>query len=110
MTDTTETRPFDLAAAEEVLRKLQDLQENDSLPILLRVRAPDDRFDLVLDDCYQEIIDSATALRTSISEYDSYIDKTHGVMRVRANAHLGRALIQRDDLFWHVGWDSDRWR
>ena len=110
MTQTSETRPFDAQASDEVLKKLHGLSENDSLPVVLKVRAPGDDFSLVLDDCWQEVIESAAALRTSVSEYDTYIDKTRGYIHIRVNAHLGRSLVQRDDLFWFVGWDSDRWR
>lgn len=110
MKETTETREFDAKASEEVLKKLDGLSEDQTLPVVLKVRAPGDQFDMVLDECWQEIVDSAAALRTSVSDYDSYVDKKQGFIHVRVNPHLGRSLIQRDDLFWFVGWDADRWR
>ena len=110
MTDTSETRPFDAKASEELLKKLHDLGPDDTLPVVLRVRAPQDQFESVLNECLDEVIETAAVLRTSVSEYDIYIDKTKGLIHARVIPNLARDLVQRDDLFWSVGWDSDRWR
>lgn len=107
---TTENRPFDRAACQTVLASLHGLEPDDTVALVLHARAPDDDFELVLDECWERVVDLAAALRTSVSDRDVFIDKTHGALHVRATPNFTRALVQETNYFWAVTIDQDRWR
>ena len=110
MNETTETREFDSAAAEDVLNRVQGLGEDETIALILSIRAPDDDFGQVLDECWHEIENQAKMLDVTVSEFDSFIDQKSGKIHLKANANLARMLTQRDDFFHSVAYDDSRWR
>lgn len=126
-TDTM-SQPFDEGAAKEVSRKAselmsqlstalseikdgEDLPEQDTLSLVLKVRAPEDNFSLVMDDCWNRVTFLNDSLGLEPISYEaSYLDLSSGSIHFRAPANLALALVQEEDYFQSVGLDTNRWR
>ena len=109
MNETTEHRPFDTAAADDVVNRARSMGPEDKIALVLKIRAPEDDFASVLDECWAEIEAQAELVGVALSEFDSALDAQKGQIHLRADMNLARLLSQRDDYFWSVAYDDSRW-
>lgn len=126
-TDTM-SQPFDEASAQEVNKKasalmaqlsvsLAEKDEKDELPpqdvlsLVLKVRAPENNYALVMDECWSRVLMLNDLLGLEPIPYDSsYLDLSQGSIHVRTPANLALALTQEEDYFQSVALDANRWR
>lgn len=126
-TDTM-TKPFDEDSAREVNKKAsalmsqlsqalsekgddEELPEQETLSLVLQVRAPEDNYALVMDECWERIVMLNDLQDLPPISYEaSYLDASTGAIHLRAPANLALALTQEEDYFQSVALDTNRWR
>lgn len=122
----TMDRPFDAESAEKVVNKASDfmsqlskdlqkdpeeMPESETLSLVLKVRAPEDKFSMVMDDCWARVALLASTLDLApISADTSYMDQSQGTIHLVVPANLALALAQEQDYFHCVALDTNRWR
>lgn len=112
---TTENKEFD---TESLSRFLSFVLEKESewaktnegkddvqplfIPTALSVRAPNDNFAIVMDECLAFIKVEFLTQKLPFPEMGIFTDTRHGVIHVALTPPMARSAGQLQDLFWKV--------
>ncbi len=105
---TSETRPFNATAAQDVVEKASSSTADAQLGVVLSVRAEDDNYAAVMNEYLDDIKKLAHTVHETIDSFDTFVDENTGEIRMKVSPNFSLLLVQSNDMFWSVALDDRR--